>query len=114
MIKILIVDDSKAECEILRSIFESENDMTVVGFAHNGQEALKLIPKLNPDLVTMDIHMPVMDGFETTATIMKEFPKPIIVISSKLNDELNDTFRVMEAGALSVLAKPVNVHSKNF
>lgn len=115
MIKILIVDDSETEIAILKQIFSMAKDLEVVGCAKNGKDAIELVEILNPDLITMDIQMPVMNGFEATRQIMQKNPKPIVVISSRLNDiTLNASFRALEAGALTVLAKPENIGSKNF
>jgi len=107
MIKILIVDDSETETAILKQIFEAEKDMQVVACAKNGEEAIQLTAQLKPDLITMDIIMPKMNGFEATRLIMSTHPTPIVVISSAANDEaLNTTFKALEAGALTVLEKP--------
>lgn len=115
MIKILIVDDSETETAILKTLFNSEPDFEVIACAKNGKEAVELTQLLKPDLITMDIQMPVMDGIEAIRMIMTQYPVPIIVISSKLNDEsLNAAFQAMEAGALSVLDKPVNVLMPEF
>lgn len=115
MIKILIVDDSPTETAILKHILEENTDLQVIGCAKNGAEAVRLIPLLKPDLVTMDIQMPVMDGFEATRLILAQHPLPIVVISSQLHDEsMNITFRALNAGALSVLAKPFDITSANF
>lgn len=108
MIKILIVDDSPTETELLRHIFEEEKDMHVIGCARNGKEAVELTAKLKPDLITMDLQMPIMDGIEATQLIMMENPVPIVVISAANNKSLNTTFLALEAGALSVIDKPLN------
>lgn len=115
MIKILIVDDSETEMAILKYIFESEKDIKIVGYARNGQEAVKLANLLKPNLITMDVLMPIMDGIEATRTIMSQNPIPIVVISTKTNDDtLKIAFQALEAGALSVLQKPININSPNF
>lgn len=115
MIKILIVDDSETETALLKGIFESDNTIKVIGCAKNGEEALRLVPLLKPDLITMDIQMPIMNGFEATRLIMSKYPTPIVVISSQLNNEtLQPTFNALEAGALMVIDKPYNVLSPDF
>lgn len=114
MLKVLIVDDSPTESALLRSIFEVESDMHVVGSAINGEEALKMIPNLKPDIITMDILMPVMNGLEATRLIMSQYPTPIVIISSAFHDESVSAFEALEAGALAVLDKPLNSDEKSF
>lgn len=115
MIKILIADDSATETLLLKHIFEAEEDMEVIGTASNGKEAVALAAKLKPDLITMDIQMPIMDGFEATKWIMMNNPVPIVVISSTLDDkERNHAFLALEAGAVTVLNKPVNINDTEF
>lgn len=115
MIKILIVDDSMTETALLKSILESEHDMQVIGYAKNGKEGVELAAQLKPDVITMDIQMPIMDGLEATQLIMSQHPIPIVVISSKANDDsMGMTFQALAAGALSVLGKPTNMTSPKF
>jgi two-component system chemotaxis response regulator CheB len=115
MIRVLIVDDSPTEVALIQHIIESTHDMIVVGVAKNGKEAIELTAKLKPDLITMDIQMPVIDGLEATRIIMAHHPTPIVVISSTVSDEsINATFHILEAGALTALAKPVNIFSSSF
>ncbi len=117
MINILITDDSPTDAAILKLIFESEPDMKVIGWAHNGIEALQMTEQLKPDLITMDIKMPLMDGLQATEEIMSQFPTPIVIISSLIGDADADseaTFKALEVGALTVLPKPVDVQSKLF
>jgi two-component system chemotaxis response regulator CheB len=115
MINILIVDDSPTDIAILKFLFESEPDMRVVGTAKNGVEAVDLAAKLKPDLITMDLQMPTVDGFEAIRRIMTQNPTPIVVISSVLgNTELNASFQSLEAGALYVMEKPRDILSPAF
>jgi two-component system chemotaxis response regulator CheB len=115
MIKILIVDDSETEIQILKAICAQQKDMEIVGCARNGKEAIAMTTKLKPDLITMDIQMPVLDGIAATQYIMSHQPTPIVVISSKLSNKiLNMSFRALEAGALTVLDKPHNITSEKF
>lgn len=109
MIHILIADDSVTETTLLKHLFEEEKDMKVIGCARDGKEAVTLASQLKPDLITMDIQMPIMNGFEATQLIMMNNPVPIVVISSTLNNQdLDTTFLALEAGAVSVIEKPVN------
>ncbi|MCH9769962.1 MAG: chemotaxis-specific protein-glutamate methyltransferase CheB [Gammaproteobacteria bacterium] len=106
-IRILIAEDSKLISTIFTKIFNAADDMEVIGHAADGEQAVNLTKKLKPDLITMDIEMPKMDGVEATKQIMKHNPTPIVVISSHANDSsMNLTFKAIEAGALTVLDKP--------
>jgi two-component system chemotaxis response regulator CheB len=115
MINILIVDDSETETQLLKNIFLQEPDFNVIGCAKNGKEAIQLTEYLKPDIITMDIQMPVLDGLNATKIIMSKYPTPIVVISSTLkNTQLNMSFQALEAGALSVIEKPVNTTPQSF
>jgi len=107
MIKVLIVEDSVVVQEFLRHIFASDPEIRVVGVANNGEEALELVSQTRPDVITMDIYMPKMDGFETTRRIMETTPTPIVIVSalSKVKDAAY-TFKLLEAGALTVVLRP--------
>ncbi|MDD1729171.1 MAG: response regulator, partial [Methanospirillum sp.] len=101
--------------DLLSGILESESDITVIGTASNGVEAVRLARLLAPDIITMDINMPGMDGFEAARQIMEESPIPIIIISGVDNlAEIAASFRVMEAGALTILPKPPHPTSPDF
>lgn len=113
MIRIIIADDSPTDTLILKNLFESEPDMVVVACAKNGREALEMIEKHHPDLVTMDIEMPFMNGYETTKIIMTKFPTPVVMISSHIiESESRVAFEALAAGALTVLPKPRDIISK--
>ncbi len=108
MIKILIVEDSDSTAELLINVLEKEEDFEIIGRARNGKMAVEMAARLTPDIITMDILMPVMDGIESTRLIMAHNPTPIVVVSSKLDrEELRITFRSIEEGALAVVEKPV-------
>jgi two-component system chemotaxis response regulator CheB len=115
MIKILIVDDSKTATAILKSLIEAEPDMTIIGEASDGQMAVAMSAKLKPDLITMDINMPVLNGYDATRLIMSQNPTPVVIISSNINKEsMNASFEALEAGAVSVLPKPVDIATAKF
>ncbi|MDP2786777.1 MAG: chemotaxis-specific protein-glutamate methyltransferase CheB [Pseudomonadota bacterium] len=115
MIDILITEDSDVVAALLQGIFQAEPDMRVVGRARNGREAVTMAHELQPNLVTMDIRMPVMDGFDATRMIMATQPLPIVVISSSVDDEeLRITFRAIEEGALAVIEKPRGLNHPDF
>jgi two-component system chemotaxis response regulator CheB len=115
MIQVLIVDDSQVSRELLSGILEAESDISVIGTASGGTEAVRLARILSPDIITMDINMPGIDGFEAARQIMEESPIPIIIISGVDNlAEIAASFRAMEAGALAILPKPPNPTSPEF
>lgn len=107
MIRVLIVDDSPTLRILIRRILESDPEIRVVGEAAHGEEAIALCQKLNPGIITMDIHMPVMDGYEAIRHIMAEMPRPIVVLTTTKSDiRLGITFKAIKCGALMVLRKP--------
>lgn len=115
MVKVVIAEDSSTIRYILKKILDSDPKITVVASAKNGIEAVELVAKHKPDLVTMDIRMPLMNGFEATQEIMKTNPTPILVISSSVNsDDLNITFNAIKAGALDIVEKPKGNYSFDF
>lgn len=114
MIRVLIVEDSAVIRVLLTAIIENEEDFEVIGLAKTGLEAIEMAADLNPDLITMDIRMPVMDGITSIHTIMSTNPKPIVVISSNIDDELQIGFRAIDEGALAVLEKPCSIYDPKF
>lgn len=108
MIKVLVVDDSPLIQELMINILNSDNDIQVIGVVNSGEKAVKFLEKNKPDIITMDINMPGMNGFEATRRIMETHPTPIIVITALFNcKDVDTTFQAMKAGALSVIEKPV-------
>ncbi len=106
MIRVLIADDSALVREALKVIIEPDPEIRIIGWAKDGRECVDLAEKLKPDIITMDIHMPVMNGFDATKIIMKKFPTSILVVSSIVKDDLNFTFDALNAGAVDVIEKP--------
>lgn len=106
-IKVLIVDDSATSREYLRHIISNDEELEVAGAARNGAEAVEMVKVKHPDVVTMDIQMPRMDGYEATRIIMEQCPVPIVIISSQvIPEQVQNTFRAIKAGAVAVLEKP--------
>ena len=81
MIRTLIVEDSPVEQELLAHILTMDSAIEVVGIVANGEDALEATASLRPDVITMDIHMPKMNGYETTRQIMETHPVPIVIVS---------------------------------
>ncbi len=108
MIRVLIVDDSPLARTVLTRMINAAPDMEVVGSAVNGEEALALIPSLQPKVVCTDLHMPKMDGLQLTREIMVRHPLPILVVSVSVHqdDNTQNIFELLEAGAVDVFPKP--------
>ncbi|WP_242339534.1 MULTISPECIES: chemotaxis-specific protein-glutamate methyltransferase CheB [unclassified Anaeromyxobacter] len=106
MIRVVVADDMEASLRLLEAIFALEPGFEIVGRARNGEEAVELTRRLKPDLVTMDIEMPVMNGFDATLRIMTELPTPIVVVSGQDVNSVGFALNAMKAGALAVVPKP--------
>ena len=106
-VRIIIVDDSPAVRDLLAALMHNAGDILVVGMGSNGEDAVRLVKRLHPDLITLDMQMPRMDGLEATRQIMRECPTPILILSAVMKQPDSDlTFQALQAGALAVLAKP--------
>lgn len=113
MIKVLIVDDSQTVRFILSDILSSDPDIQLIGAAGNGAEALNILQRKKPDIITMDINMPGINGFDLTRKIMETSPVPVVIVSSYCSPEdAQMTFKALEAGAVGILEKP-SVELKN-
>jgi two-component system chemotaxis response regulator CheB len=115
MIKVLIVDDSKVVQELIEYILTSDPDIMIVGIASSGQEAIKLTREKQPDIITMDFHMPDMDGSDATRAIMEHTPTPIVIVSGSMGTtDVTHSFELIEAGALAVILRPPGIQHPNF
>jgi two-component system chemotaxis response regulator CheB len=103
---VLIVDDSAFMRKVLESIFNADMQLQVVGHAKDGREAITLSESLKPDVITMDLNMPHMDGLQATAHIMTNSPRPIVVVSSESKEGAASTLKALELGAIDFVAKP--------
>src|SRR5271154_338395 len=104
--RVLVVDDSAFMRKVLETIFNADEHLQVVGHAKDGREAGALAESLNPDVITMDINMPHVDGLQATAEIMTTNPRPIVVVSSESREGAASTLRALELGAIEFVAKP--------
>lgn len=108
VIRVLIVDDSAFMRKAIEIILEKDPEIKVVGQAGNGMDALDLIAKLDPDVITMDVEMPRMDGITAVRAIMSRSPKPVLMISSVTTEGAETTLRALEAGAMDFISKPAS------
>jgi two-component system chemotaxis response regulator CheB len=107
MIKALVVEDSPVVRELLVHILNADPQVQVVAAACDGQKALEAVASLKPDVITMDINMPLMNGFEATRRIMETWPTPIVIVSGSWDlREVETTFQALDAGALAALPRP--------
>ncbi|MCK5189881.1 MAG: chemotaxis-specific protein-glutamate methyltransferase CheB, partial [Methylococcales bacterium] len=107
-IRVLIVDDSRFICKRIQEILEQESDIKVVGVASNGKEAIVMATQLEPDVITMDVEMPVMDGIEAVKRIMAECPTAILMFSAATHAGARATLEALNAGAVDFLPKQLD------
>ena len=105
MIKVLIVDDSVFMRKLLSDLFAGEADFSVIDTARNGKDAIDKARRLKPDLITLDVEMPVVDGIKALEIIMSECPTPVVMISSLTQAGAVATLRALELGAVDFVAK---------
>ena len=106
-IRVIVVDNSALMRRVITGLIEQDPSIRVVATARNGREAIDLVQELRPDIVTMDVRMPVMDGLATTEHLMAYCPTPILVLTASLaSHEVDITFKMLGAGALEVIEKP--------
>jgi two-component system chemotaxis response regulator CheB len=105
MIKILIADDSALMRKLLGEIFSAEGDFDI-RYARNGKEALELAKSFEPDVVTLDVHMPEMNGLDCLNRIMIESPRPVVMVSGLTDEGAQETLQALELGAIDFVTKP--------
>jgi two-component system chemotaxis response regulator CheB len=104
--RVLVVDDSPLMCKILTNILNCDPQILVAAVASNGKEAVELVPRLKPDIITMDMDMPVVDGLEATKQIMASNPTPILIVASTVfKAGMEKVFKAISHGALDVIDK---------
>lgn len=111
-IKVLVVDDASFMIKAVSEILNSDPDVEVVGSAKNGLQALERIKELKPDVITLDVDMPIMDGLRAVRHIMLECPVPIVMLSSLFNNG-TITFEALRLGVVDFLPKPSGAISQN-
>ena len=103
-VRVLVIDDSAFNRRTIVRMLESLPNVEVVGYACYGEEGLRKVLSLKPDLITLDLEMPRMDGFTLLRIVMQKQPTPIIVVSSRSGDD--DVFKALELGAVEFVNKP--------
>jgi two-component system chemotaxis response regulator CheB len=115
-IRVLIVDDSAFMRKVLHGIISADPQMEVVGEARDGKDAVNQAQALKPDVITMDINMPHVDGLQATEIIMSQNPRAIVIVSSESREGADTTLKALELGAIDFVAKPssgVDLDMKN-
>ncbi len=108
MISVVVVDDSAFMRKALSTMLQNDPEIRVVGMARNGEEGLEMIRRLDPDVVTLDIEMPRMDGLTALRHIMMEMPRPVLMISSLTTDGAEATLKALELGAVDFIPKQLS------
>lgn len=106
VIQVLVVDDSAFMRKIITEMLESDSRLQVVGTARDGEECLQKIKKLRPDVITLDIEMPVMDGITALKKIMDDNPLPVVMLSTLTQSGTIKTFQAIAMGAIDFISKP--------
>lgn len=113
VIRVLVVDDSPFMRKIITNVIESDSRLQVIATARNGKEGLQKILEYKPDIVTLDIEMPIMNGLETLKLIMEKQPIPVVMFSSLTKEGAEETIKALEYGAVDFLTKPTNIFNAN-
>jgi len=105
-IRVLVVDDSALMRKMIGDMVQESKDLELAGSAKNGLEALELAERLKPDVITLDIEMPVMDGLKALARLMEQRPTPVIILSAHAKQGAEPTLLALELGAVDFITKP--------
>ncbi|PFA67863.1 chemotaxis response regulator protein-glutamate methylesterase [Bacillus sp. AFS015802] len=106
MKKVLVVDDSAFMRKLISDFLTASNQLEVIGIARNGEDAVAKIKRFRPDVVTLDVEMPLLNGIEALRRIMEECPVPVVMLSSTTREGAEETVTAMELGAVDFIAKP--------
>lgn len=112
-IKVMVVDDSAFMRKIISDILKDDRDIEVPWTARNGQDALEKLKYVNPDIITLDIEMPVMDGITTLREIVEKYNTPVVMLSSLTVDGAESTIKALEIGAIDFITKPTGIFDLN-
>ncbi|MGF7057146.1 protein-glutamate methylesterase/protein-glutamine glutaminase [Brassicibacter mesophilus] len=112
-IRVMVVDDSAFMRKIISDILNSDNEIDVIGTARNGKDALEKLEKMSPDVITLDIEMPIMDGISTLTEIIKKYNIPVIMLSSLTTEGADATLKALDIGAVDFIPKPNNIFGLN-
>src|SRR5256885_4471113 len=113
-IRVLVVDDSAFMRRVVGDAVSSQPDMELVGVAHNGLDALVKVEQLRPDVVTLDVEMPEMDGLSALRHLMSRYPRPVVMLSNQTQEGAVTTLRALSIGAVDFVAKPSAAISLDF
>lgn len=105
-VKVLVVDDSAFMRKLISDFLSEQVEIEVIGTARNGEDALKKCRELKPDVITLDVEMPVLNGIEVLKMIMAEKPIPVVMLSSTTKEGADNTLQAIQAGAVDFVAKP--------
>lgn len=112
-VRVLVVDDSAVERDLLSYLLARDTRLQVAGTAADGEAALAEVARLKPDVITMDLNMPKLDGIDATRRIMETVPTPIVIVSGcNVRTEVAAGFRAIEAGALAIVEKPLGIEGE--
>ncbi len=106
MIKVLVVDDSAFMRKLITSFLGEDSRFEIVGIARNGQDAIQKVLELKPDVVTLDIEMPILNGIDALKEIMIQYPVPVVMLSSTTKEGTENTILAMQYGAVDFILKP--------
>src|SRR5216683_6087449 len=114
-VRVMIIEDSSVVRQFLEYVIRRDARLEVVAAVGTAEEALRILDRVSPDVISMDIRLPGMNGFEATQRIMATRPTPIVVVSASVESEdLKITMNALQAGALTVLEKPAGTSSDEY